>query len=66
MIDWQQLSATLAAQLQRPLADAQARPLNGGSINRAFRLDCGADRFFIKLNEAAREAMFVVRFMISS
>jgi len=59
VIDWQQLAATLAVQLQRPLADAQARPLAGGGINRAFRLDCGADRFFIKLNEAALEGMFV-------
>jgi len=60
VIDWQQLAATLALQLQRPLSDAQARPLAGGSINRAFRLDCGADSFFVKLNEAGREAMFVV------
>jgi len=59
VIDWQQLSATLAVQLQRPLADAHAWPLNGGNINRAFRLDCGAERFFVKLNEAARETMFV-------
>lgn len=59
MIDWQQLSATLAVQLQRPLCGARARPLAGGDINRAFRLDCGAERFFVKLNEAGREAMFV-------
>jgi protein-ribulosamine 3-kinase len=59
VIDWQQLAATLAVQLQRPLSDAQARPLAGGDINRAFRLDCGADRYFIKLNEAVLEGMFV-------
>ena len=59
MIDWQQLSTKLAVQLQRPLSHAQARPLAGGGINRTFRLDCGVDRFFIKLNEAARESMFV-------
>ncbi|MCG6889038.1 MAG: fructosamine kinase family protein [Gammaproteobacteria bacterium] len=59
MIDWSQLSLTLAAQLERPLADAQVRPLAGGDINRAFRLDCGAERFFVKLNAAGREAMFV-------
>ena len=59
MIDWQLLATKLAVQLQRPLCDAQARPLAGGGINRTFRLDCGADRFFIKLNEAALEGMFV-------
>jgi fructosamine-3-kinase len=59
VIDWQLLSATLAVQLQQPLSEAQARPLAGGGINRTFRLDCGTDRFFIKLNEAARESMFV-------
>ncbi|MDC1287526.1 fructosamine kinase family protein [Gammaproteobacteria bacterium] len=59
MIDWQQLAATLAVQLQRPLSEAQVRPLAGGDINRAFRLDCGAARFFVKLNDVGREAMFV-------
>jgi protein-ribulosamine 3-kinase len=59
VIDWQLLATKLAVQLQRPLSDAQARPLAGGGINRTFRLDCGADRFFLKLNEAARESMFV-------
>jgi fructosamine-3-kinase len=58
VIDWSQLSQVLAARLQRPLAAAQARPLAGGDINRTFRLDCGAERFFVKLNAAAREAMF--------
>ena len=59
MIDWSQLVATLAARLRRPLTDIQTTPLAGGDINQAFRLDCGADRFFVKFNEARREAMFV-------
>ncbi|HUV21960.1 MAG TPA: fructosamine kinase family protein [Gammaproteobacteria bacterium] len=59
MIDWELVSAKLAVILQQPLGHVQATPLGGGDINRAFRLDCGAARFFVKLNEAGREAMFV-------
>jgi protein-ribulosamine 3-kinase len=59
VIDWLLISQKLAEHLQQPLSSAVATPLTGGAINRAFRLDCGAYRFFIKLNQAARESMFV-------
>jgi protein-ribulosamine 3-kinase len=59
VIDWSQLVATLAARLGRPLTDIQITPLAGGDINQAVRLDCGAERFFVKFNEARREAMLV-------
>ena len=57
MIDWSQLSATLAARLERALSAAQATPLADGHINQVFRLDCGAERLFSKLNGAGREVM---------
>jgi len=59
VIDWASLAMKLAAQLQLPLHEAQATPLAGGGINRAFRLEFGASRFFVKLNRAERLAMFV-------
>ena len=59
MIDWASLAAKLAAQRQLPLGETRATPLAGGGINRAFRLEFGASRFFVKLNRAERLAMFV-------
>ena len=59
MIDWQALTGRLAEVLGRPLDAPRATSLAGGDINRAFRLDAGRERFFVKLNRAEREAMFV-------
>ena len=59
MIDWRLLERKLAGQLQLPLCGAKSTPLAGGDINLAFRLDCGSYRFFVKLNRADRESMFV-------
>ena len=59
MIDWLLISQKLAEHLQQPLSGAVSTPLTGGDINRAFRLDCSAYRFFVKLNHAACEPMFV-------
>ncbi len=58
MIDWRALGERLAEALGRPLDSPRATPLAGGDINRAFRLDAGGERFFVKLNRAEREAMF--------
>jgi protein-ribulosamine 3-kinase len=59
VIDWRSLEQKLAGQLQLPLCGAKSTPLAGGDINLAFRLDCGSYRFFVKLNRADREPMFV-------
>ncbi len=59
MIDWLLISQKLAEQLQQPLSAAVPTPLTGGDINHAFRLDCGTCRFFVKLNQAAHESMFI-------
>jgi len=57
--DWQVLAEKLSAKTGRPPGGARATPLAGGDINRAFRLDTGGGRYFVKLNDAAREQMFV-------
>lgn len=59
MIDWPRLVQKLAGQLALPLSCVESAPLPGGDINLAFRLDCGSYRFFVKLNQACRESMFV-------
>ena len=59
MIDWASLAAKLAEDLRIPLREARATPLAGGDINRAFRLEFGAARFFVKLNRAEWLSMFV-------
>jgi protein-ribulosamine 3-kinase len=58
VIDWQALAEQLAAQSGRPAGEARATPMAGGDINSAFRLDTGGGRYFVKLNDAARESMF--------
>jgi fructosamine-3-kinase len=55
---WQAIAADLTRANGSPFAVSRAEPTGGGSINRAFRLDGGGQRFFVKLNVAARLAMF--------
>lgn len=59
MIDWSSLATALGAQGQGPSPDQRVTPLAGGSINQAFRLEFDSRRFFVKLNHARHEAMFV-------
>ena len=56
---WQSLGASLAQQLQLSSADIQTVPVHGGDINQAFRLDCGAHKYFVKVNRAELLSMFV-------
>ena len=55
MTDWQ----ALASMLEPAASAVRATPLAGGDINRAYRLDTAASRYFVKLNRAELEPMFV-------
>ena len=57
-MDWQALGDELASRLGIPPARVRAVPLGGGDINRAFRLELGGARFFVKTNRAALLPMF--------
>ncbi len=57
-MDWQSIGDRLARQLQIPPADYRATSLRGGDINQAFRLEAGAQRFFVKTNRAELLPMF--------
>jgi fructosamine-3-kinase len=55
---WQAIAADLSRATGSPLPAAHAEPTGGGSINRAFKLEGGGRRFFVKLNSAGRLGMF--------
>jgi protein-ribulosamine 3-kinase len=55
---WQAIAADLSRATGSPLPAARAESTGGGSINRAFRLEGGGRRFFVKLNSARRLGMF--------
>jgi fructosamine-3-kinase len=55
---WQAITADLSRATGSPFSAARTEPTGGGSINRAFRLDGGGRRFFVKLNSAGRLGMF--------
>jgi protein-ribulosamine 3-kinase len=59
VIDWRAMAVALTPGAQLPLGEVCATPVTGGNINRAYRLESGSFRFFVKLNRADREAMFV-------
>jgi len=55
---WQGIAADISSATGSPLSVSRAEPTGGGSINGAFRLDGGRQRFFVKLNLAGRLGMF--------
>ncbi len=57
-MNWQALGAKLAQSLGLEAGPVDARPMHGGNINQAFRLELGGGRFFVKLNRADLLAMF--------
>jgi fructosamine-3-kinase len=57
-MEWNEIVANLSAQIGQPLDFESATPIEGGDISAAFRLSCGAEQFFVKLNSVDRIAMF--------
>ena len=57
-MDWQLLADALARELGLAAGRVEARPLAGGDINRAWRVDLGAESFFVKTNRAELLPMF--------
>jgi fructosamine-3-kinase len=55
---WQAIAADISSATGSPISVSRAEPTGGGSINRAFQLDGGGRRFFVKLNSAGRLEMF--------
>lgn len=55
---WQAIAADISRARGSPFSALHAEPTGGGSINRAFRLDGGGQRYFVKVNSAARLGMF--------
>ncbi len=59
MTNWDDIAAEIGNATQARFIFARATPVGGGDINRSDRLE-GRDgrRYFVKLNEARRAAMF--------
>jgi len=55
---WQGIAAGLSRTIGSPFSLSRAEPAGAGSINRTFRLEGAGQRFFVKLNSAARIGMF--------
>jgi fructosamine-3-kinase len=55
---WPAIADAIARATGERLASPRTAPLSGGCINRAFRLEAGSARWFVKLNAASRLAMF--------
>ena len=53
MIDWKRIAERLGVN-----TEPEVTSVTGGDINRAFRLDLGAESYFVKVNLAALEPMF--------
>lgn len=58
MMDSPELVETILGELGLDARQAGTRPLHGGDINRAWRLDVGARRYFVKVNRAELLPMF--------
>jgi len=58
MIDWSSIAASIGRADGREFDPGTPRAVSGGCINTAYTLGGGAFRYFVKLNDADRLAMF--------
>jgi fructosamine-3-kinase len=55
---WAEIGAHISRAAGQPFAPRERQAVGGGCINRAYAVSDGARRYFVKLNEAAKAAMF--------
>ncbi|MGH8727211.1 MAG: fructosamine kinase family protein [Burkholderiales bacterium] len=55
---WQEISSRISRAIHRPFASVQVKPVGGGCINSASRIEGNGLAFFVKLNNAAKLSMF--------
>jgi protein-ribulosamine 3-kinase len=55
---WQKISSRISHAIDQPFAAVQVKPLAGGCINSASRIEGNGLSFFVKLNDAAKLSMF--------
>lgn len=56
---WDAITRHIVAATGTAYHKARPTPLHGGSISRAYRLEVGKARYFVKINDARHAAMFV-------
>lgn len=59
MADWQQISQHIEQATGDPFRPGTPGEVGGGCINAAFTLIDGEQKYFVKVNQASRQAMFV-------
>lgn len=55
---WQKISSRISRAIDQPFAAVQVKPVGGGCINSASRIEGNGLAFFVKLNDADRLSMF--------
>jgi fructosamine-3-kinase len=55
---WQKISSRISRAIDQPFAAVRVKPVGGGCINETYRIEDGEHGFFVKLNGAAKLAMF--------
>jgi fructosamine-3-kinase len=58
MIDWSEIAEAISSATAEPFAVAEQQAVGGGCINRAYRIEGGGRRYFIKLNDPDSLEMF--------
>ena len=58
MLNWSEIAEAISSATSEPFTIAEYQTVGGGCINRAYRIDGGMRRFFIKLNGANAVEMF--------
>ena len=56
--DWAAVAASIARASSRPFGIDACTPVSGGCINAGYRVSGAGRPYFVKLNHAARTAMF--------
>ncbi|GMQ90748.1 MAG: fructosamine kinase family protein [Gammaproteobacteria bacterium] len=59
MANWQQISEHIEEKTGRPFHPGAPGEVGGGCINAAFTLADGEQKYFVKVNQASRQPMFV-------
>jgi protein-ribulosamine 3-kinase len=58
MIDWPKIAEAISSATAEPFTVESCQAVGGGCINRAYRVEDGGRRYFVKLNDAGAVEMF--------
>ncbi|MFM7438559.1 MAG: fructosamine kinase family protein [Snowella sp.] len=56
---WKAIAKNISETIQRPFEIEQKRPVSGGCINQGYAITGNGLTYFVKLNQASQQAMFI-------